>query len=414
MDPIVQRSTEPIRIAVVFDRNLKSGRDIVAGIYRYAGTTRDWELFFLQKATPAAELTSAVRKLKPAGLLVDGELAMLAPNLAKDFPCMPIVAVDGLPPSEMKGFAAVQLLCDDAPISDKVGRLLVQRGFHNFGFVGTNDVANHRHSKARETAFKRAVAQHGRVSVVQIHDAVGFRRQNAMPVLEKWVRSLPKPCGVMAYNDTVAQSVAEVCRRIKVAIPESVAIVGVDDDDLICESTIPTLTSVHPDFEGAGYIAATRLANLVARQERPKRCKIVRYGVGHITERQSTRSTIGRMARVAAALEMVRLKASDGLSARAIAESLGVTARTLEMDFAAVAERPLRDYLVDARVDAVKRIASAGRKHSRIDMAIAAGFRTESAMRTAFRMRVGMSIRDYLASPNSGAGKLGCRDKPAP
>ena len=120
------------------------------------------------------------------------------------------------------------------------------------------------------------------------------------------------------------------------------------------------------------------------------------------------------MARVAAALEMVRLKASDGLSARAIAESLGVTARTLEMDFGAVAERPLRDYLVDARVNAVKRIASAGRKHSRIDMAIAAGFRTESAMRAAFRMRVGMSIRDYLASPNSGAGKLGCRDKPAP
>ena len=347
-----------------------------------------------------------MRRLNPAGLLVDGELAMLAPQLAADFPGTPIVAVDGLPPSEMKGFASVQLLCDDTPISDEAGRLLVRRGFRSFGFVGTDDVANRRHSKAREAALKRAVAPHGRVSVVQVHDAVGFHRQYAMPVLEKWIMSLPKPCGVMAYNDTVALSVAEVCRRLKVAVPESVAIIGVDDDDFICENASPTLTSVHPDFESAGFMASAELALLVAGKKKPKRCKIVRYGIGHITERQSTRSAIGRMARIAAALEAVRTKATDGLSARSIAESLGVTQRTLEMDFAAFAERPLRDYLVDAKVDAVKRLAADGRTRSRMDLAIAAGFRTESAMRAAFRMRVGTSVRGYLASLSNGRSAL--------
>ena len=102
----------------------------------------------------------------------------------------------------------------------------------------------------------------------------------------------------------------------------------------------------------------------------------------------------------------VRLKASEGLSARAVATSLGVTARTLEMDFAAFAERPLRDYLVDAKVDAVKRLAADGRTRSRMDLAIAAGFRTESAMRAAFRMRVGTSVRGYLASLSNGRSAL--------
>ena len=401
-----QEQTEPVRVAVIFDRNLKSGRDIVAGIYRYAGMTRDWELFLFSKTSTRAELTAAVRRLGPAGFLVDGELAMLAPQLAKDFPDAPIVAVDGLPSSMLKNYASVHLLCDDAPISREAGRLLVRRGFRSFGFVGTTDIVNRSHSRARETNFRQTVAAHGRVSVAQIPDAVGFHRQYAMPVLEKWIMSLPKPCGVMVYNDTVALSVAEVCRRLKVAVPESVAIIGVDDDDFICENASPTLTSVHPDFESAGFMAATKLAHLVARRKKPKHCKVVRYGVGHVTERQSTRSSIGRMARVAAALEMVRLKASEGLSARAVATSLGVTARTLEMDFAAFAERPLRDYLVDAKVDAVKRLAADGRTRSRMDLAIAAGFRTESAMRAAFRMRVGTSVRGYLASLSNGRSAL--------
>ena len=149
-----QEQTEPVRVAVIFDRNLKSGRDIVAGIYRYAGMTRDWELFLFSKTSTRAELTAAVRRLGPAGFLVDGELAMLAPQLAKDFPDAPIVAVDGLPSSMLKNYASVHLLCDDAPISREAGRLLVRRGFRSFGFVGTTDIVKQKPLKGARDEFQ--------------------------------------------------------------------------------------------------------------------------------------------------------------------------------------------------------------------------------------------------------------------
>jgi len=236
---------------------------------------------------------------------------------------------------------------------------------------------------------------------VHVADAVGYDKQANLSDISPWLAKMPKPCGIMAYNDNVAQSVAETCRKLGIAVPDGVGIVGVDDDAFICENSSPTLTSIHPDFEDAGFRAAGTLASLISGGRRPTRMRTIRYGMDRLVERLSTQNTAGRRARVASAMEAVRLHATKGLAPRDIAKSLGVTLRTLEMDFAATESRTLRDCLVEARIDAAVRIAGSGQQRTNMEIALAAGFRTESAMRSAFRSRFGKSVNAVASERNS-------------
>src|SRR5690606_18185291 len=84
--------------------------------------------------------------------------------------------------------------------------------------------------------------------------------------IEQWLCSLPKPVGIFASNDLRAQNVLNACREINVAIPEEIAVIGVDDDELLCSLCRPTLSSVIPNAEEIGYLAAGLLEQLMSRK----------------------------------------------------------------------------------------------------------------------------------------------------
>ncbi len=86
-----------------------------------------------------------------------------------------------------------------------------------------------------------------------------------MPELIEWLRTLPLPCGIMAFNDIRALSVIDACHLARLTVPGQIQIVGVDNEVEICENTYPTLTSVLPDFEGGGYMAAQWLDEILGR-----------------------------------------------------------------------------------------------------------------------------------------------------
>ncbi len=79
--------------------------------------------------------------------------------------------------------------------------------------------------------------------------------------LGDWLAHLPKPVGIFAANDFMAAQVAAAASRVGLDIPGDIALVGVDNDELLCENTNPTLSSVRPDFRAAGEKAAELLAD---------------------------------------------------------------------------------------------------------------------------------------------------------
>ena len=104
--------------------------------------------------------------------------------------------------------------------------------------------------------------------------------------LTRWVRDLPKPIGIMATNDWVGQKIIEACRRVGAMAPEEVAVIGVDNDEAICEISDPMLSSIIPRHDRVGFHAAELLDQLMQGKPPPKEPLTV--GQPSIVVRQST------------------------------------------------------------------------------------------------------------------------------
>jgi LacI family transcriptional regulator len=249
-------------------------------------------------------------------------------------------------------------------------------------------------ARERCEAFVEAV-QRSRGCGVSVFDPgreqVSDVRQQAM---EEWVRSLPRPCGVFAANDYVGEEIANICARMGISVPGDIAILGVDDDEQICENTMPTLSSIAPDFAHGGYLAAEMLGRLVDGDG--PRNAFLRYEPGTVVVRQSTRHIAGSCERIADAVEMIRRRACEGISAKDVASYIGVPRRTAEMQFRAATGRSIHQEIDEVRF--AKVFALLKNPRQTLDaIPDLCGFSTCVALRKAFKLRTGLSMREWRA-----------------
>lgn len=207
---------------------------------------------------------------------------------------------------------------------------LLSLGLTAFAYVG---YPGHQYwSEERGNLFSEVLALHGMqalrfTSRAPVFDSVVLQRE-----LRRWVRGLPKPCGVFAANDALAVQVLSACAAEKRSVPEEIAVVGVDNDVEACENTQPTLTSVIPDWEQGGYMAASLLDDILhGRRDGIDSETFMPLGV---MRRASTRHAWVRSdPRILAAVELIRREACAGLTAAAVIRSTGLTRRVAEMRF---------------------------------------------------------------------------------
>ena len=251
------------RIGLVLGYGLAYYRDILRGIKRFAEQKPDW-IF-----TPLAPDSQSVRSLD--SLQFDGliahvyseELAMALVKLRR-----PIVNVSGVLPEQP--FPRVSV--DHVLVGRMAAEHLLDRGFRHFGFVGYPD---RDFSIGRERGFREQVEIAG-CSVASFYesdmdelDPTGLWSWN--PELPPWLESLPKPTAVFTSHDIQGVKVSEACRLAGLSVPEAIGILGVDDDDLLCEMTRPSMSSVALPSERIGFEAAALLDRLLRRSKPPKR-----------------------------------------------------------------------------------------------------------------------------------------------
>ena len=195
-------------------------------------------------------------------------------------------------------------------------------------------------SDGRERAFKDVLGLHRK------HPrCFRFRRDVEDPVawhteLREFLKSLPSPCGVFAANDLVAESVLVACADIGRSVPDDVAVVGVDDYETVCENTVPTLSSVALDFAEAGRASAELLDKLIQSPSATPSART--FGARGLTRRASTLRLPQGDAEVSKALEMIRVKACEGLRARDVLDGMNCSRRLAEMRFrSATGQSPL-------------------------------------------------------------------------
>ena len=210
--------------------------------------------------------------------------------------------------------------------------------------------------------------------------------------LGPWVASLPRPCGIFAANDKVASRVLNACELEGIKVPESIAVVGVDDDEMICENAEPTLSSVRPDFEGGGFLAAELLDKVMKRpNRRPERLK---YGSKKIVRRNSTRMFKRHDEAVRDAVEWVRLNACKGIAPADVIARIGGSRRSAEMRFRDFSGRSIGEEITAVRLERAKELLSMPLVP--IDSIYAeCGYADPTSLRKAFRKVFSQSPREW-------------------
>lgn len=128
-----------------------------------------------------------------------------------------------------------------APLATKE---LISLGRSNYAFVGNlqpRDWSEH----SRNVFAQTVAAVGGKLSIFENTSAQDF--DSFRERLRSWLGALPRPCSLIAANDVTADIVLRLLRNMRIKVPEDVAVIGIDNDSLICENTMPTLTSVAPD-----------------------------------------------------------------------------------------------------------------------------------------------------------------------
>ncbi len=218
---------------------------------------------------------------------------------------------------------------------DAIGRIgathLLELGLRQFAYCGFSD---HHWSELRQIGFQAKLAACGYQVMSHASDWALARRTGWEEQQEKivhWLRSLPKPIGIMACNDFRGQHVLEACRAAKLSVPEEVAVIGVDNDHVICDFCQPPLTSVIPAAERIGYEAASMLDRLM-RGLSPQLEHVTIAPLG-IASRQSTDLLAIDDGDVAAALKIIRDRACLGLTVEEVLREVPIARSSLERRF---------------------------------------------------------------------------------
>ncbi len=206
--------------------------------------------------------------------------------------------------------------------------------------------------------------------------------------LATWLAGLPRPLGVFAGNDMLAKFTLGACRNAGLDVPRDVAILGADDDETLCLTSIPPLSSIQIDFEGAGRLAAETLSSLFGRKP-PIRASVLLYGMRGVARRASTRAGEPDVdPRLSMGLDFIALHACDPLVGVAdVAVAMGASRRQADRIFAATG-RSIRTRLEETRLQRAGSLLRTTSMRQR-DIAAECGFASDSYFSRLFRKRFG-------------------------
>ena len=177
-------------------------------------------------------------------------------------------------------------------------------------------------------------------------------------------------------------------------MPDELAVVGIDDDELICENTYPTLTSIAPDFERSGRLAVDLLARRMA--DGGKSPVTLFYGASPLVRRRSTRIDAARDPRISRALELIRRELCSGVTVKGVIAEMGMKPRSAEAKFKEVCGHSIKDEIMAVRLARAKRLLSD------TDLPISiicerCGYSDERSLRYLFAKETGQSPADWRA-----------------
>ena len=331
-------------VIVAFTIGNIAGRNCLSGVFDFVNAGHDWKLKFLQnpgELTPDT-VENAVRNRVDG--IITGFRERTDGMTALESAPVPVVFTD-YPRNETPNGSLNNFLIrnDDIAIGREGARYLLSRGtFRAYAFVPTPTPT--RWSTLRERGFRLQVAESG---------LMPRRFRSQADDLVRFLSELPRPAAVMAATDYMAVQVIEACRAAKMSIPKQLAVIGVDNDELLCNASRPTLTSIKPDHEGLGRLGAQILDCLMAGRKVPKSIPTHVRSLG-VVERDSTRTVPPAGYIMREALAYIRSNATKGIGVDDVVRHIGVSRRLLYLRFQQMSGKSIHKTILDIRLEAVR------------------------------------------------------------
>ena len=401
--PVLAPGTESVVFYFDYNGRHKQHQRKLDGIRRYA-KARAWQVLALSpEESKPGDVRALLARHPPVGCIVERSLLDedLPPAL---FGKIPVVYLD--PQERMSRRAAPAVVCDDRAVAHAAFREL------SSGLPPAYAVVTYRMprqwARERVAAFCALCRRARRDCHVfperdEAEEGVAARAER----LARWAATLPRNCAVFAVNDYTAGEMARAFRAAARPLPFSATLIGVDGDHNLAGDDGPRLSTVKLDFEHAGFLAAKMLGEIISHQDEKRATSDKRQAVRItpvaviepllVLRRDSTRGRGRREPFVMEAVEFIRREAADGLTAADLAARFRCSRNLFERRFREAMGHSVLDEILHVRLERAQVLLA------RADMKIGAiasfsGFKTERELQKLFRIRMGMSMRQWRKS----------------
>lgn len=350
--PSRARGVKTFRVALLIESSRTYGRGILRGIAKYTHVRGQWSCFIEERELHGG-FPIWLRHWKGHGIIARIEDQQMAADLAKLG--HPIVDVLG-----NARFENIPAFDTDAGEAARVAAdFFLQAGFQHFGFCGYSKIP---FSERRQIAYTEYLAQKGKRTLVFAPPLPSGFRSHIRAIerhglsmeksIAQWLNKQPRPLALFACNDVRAQQVLNACRESGIKVPEEVAVMGVDNDDVLCSLCHPPLTSIEPDTERIGYEAAALLARMMSGKG--ARNELTLIPPLRVVERASTDVVPIEDPVTVQAVRFIRDHMGSGIAVKDVLSHVGRSRTDLEQRFRRWLKRSIHSEILRLRMERVR------------------------------------------------------------
>lgn len=373
-------------IALAFPRGAHQ-EELINGVLRYASEHGcNWTYI-----TAPESLALSVLDLK--GWRGDGIIAALntpaEANCAKGLQ-LPIVNISATLPKTPVPRVSV----DSRVVGELAADHLIERGFQQFAYYGLRGVA---YSTVRQEGFEgRLAASNFRSVSLLMPPTYRVRSQqwrDQQRKLVQWLGRLPKPVGLFAVTDYRARQALDACRQVGLRVPQQVAVIGVDNEEVICAHVQPRLSSVARNNRQEGYQTAALLDQLIRHKQMPNLEETI-PPIG-VVARESTETVAFQDPRLCDAIDYLNENLAAPLGVQELATHVGVSRRWMEYAFREALGQSPYQYIRRRRLKLAQRLLEKDSRVKIYEIARQTGFSSAKQFSMAFSQEFGSSPREY-------------------
>lgn len=389
----VERAAGRFRVALLIETSNRYGRDLLHGVHDWVKAHGRWTIRLTEQAR-LAPLPRWLETWDGDGIIARVDSAKTAGMLAR----LRKPVVDVSAERERSEFPRVSI--ENDAVADLAFAHLSEKRVAHFAFAGD---ARFLWSRLRGRRFAELV----RASGARYHsfgsgnDAATDTEAGQRELLA-WVQALPKPVGIFACYDGRAQQVLTVCAQLGLAVPAQVAVLGVDNDEVLCELCDPPLSSIVPNARRAGFEAAAILQRLMEARGRRAKAEALDVPPVRVVQRHSTDLVSVADAHVAAAVQFIRAHACDGINVSDVLGAVPVSRTLLEAKFKQLLGHTPHEMIRDSKLQRARELlAESELPVARVaDMA---GFESPAYLSAVFRRQCGATPLQYRRSVRARA-----------